>query len=120
MRPAEFKTAHELLGVSTKFLAGRCGVVSTRIWAYEATDRVPDVPEHASEAMRDLLNDRECAVVKLIEHLYDTEADAIPRHTDLEEFYSVVPEMRGWGALAHGLLLAEVQRRVQLPIEWAA
>lgn len=118
MNPAEFKTGHESLGVSTDFLTKRVGVNATTIWKYERTDRGLPVPEHAAEVMRGLLDDFESAVER-------TSAEAVERgwilrHVPVEAFYEAVPELAGWGPLAQGLLLAEVQRRVSLPIEYSS
>lgn len=119
MTPAEFKTAHEALGVSTAFLAERIGVSSGMVWKYESTARTAEVPDHAEDVMRGLLNDWEAASDRLTAEVRDAEDGVIVRSVDLGEFYMRVPELRGWGALAQGLLLADVQRRCQAPIEFS-
>lgn len=120
MTPAEFKTAHESLGLSTAFIAERCGVVVGRIWAYEHPDRKADVPDHAADVMRDLLNDFEASADALEEAVRLTNEGFIPRHVKLSEFEEMLPAMTGWGTLSQGLLLAEVQRRLQTAIEYVA
>lgn len=118
MTPAEFKTSHECLGLSTEFIASKVGVTVGRIWAYEHPSRTADVPDRAAEAMRDLLNDFECAAERLASD-YREQGEVIQRKVNLQEFYADVPELDGWPALSQGMLLAEVQRRTQLPIVFA-
>lgn len=118
MTPAEFKTAHESLGLSTAFIAERCGVVVGRIWAYENPARKTDVPDHAADVMRDLLNDFEVSADTLEEIVRLTNEGFIPRHVKLSEFEEMLPAMTGWGTLSQGLVLAEVQRRLQTAIEY--
>lgn len=120
MTPAELKTAHEGLGLSTEYIARRIGVTVGRVWAYEHPSRTAAIPDHAAEVMRDLLNDREAAVATITEHLRGEHAEVIQRHASLAAFYAEHPDLNGWGGLAHGLILAEVQRRLQLPIEYVA
>lgn len=118
MTPAELKTAHESLGMSTANLAERMGVSSGRVWVYEAATRTLDVPEHAAAVVLDLLNDREATAEYLADVIADSELGYIPRHRDLAEFERWAPAMRGWGVLAQGMLIADLQRRLQLPVEW--
>jgi transcriptional regulator with XRE-family HTH domain len=120
VNPAEFKTAHESLGLSTAFIAERCGVVVGRIWAYERPDRAADVPEHAAEVMRDLLNDFHASADRLEQVVKASPEGSIPRHVKLAEFEEMLPALTGWGTLSQGLLLAEVQRRLQTSIEYVA
>lgn len=119
MTPAEFKTAHECLGLSTEFIANRVGVTVGRIWAYEHPSRTADVPEKAAQVMLDLLNDFDAAADRL-EAEYREEGEEILRHSDLAKFHAAVPELQGWPALSQGLLLAEVQRRTRLPIAFVS
>lgn len=120
MTPAEFKTAHESLGLSTAFIAERCGVVVGRIWAYEHPERKTDVPDHAAEVMRGLLVDFDASADTLEEAVRVTAEGFIPRHVKLSEFEEMLPAMTGWGTLSQGLLLAEVQRRLRTSIEYVA
>lgn len=121
MTPAEFKTAHESLGLSTAFIAERCGVVVGRIWAYEHPERTAPVPEHAAAVMRDLLVDFDASAEQLHGIVVSGEYEVIPRHVNLSAFETMLPAMTGWGTLSQGLLLAEVQRRLlQTSIEYVA
>ena len=116
MTPADYKTAHEALGLTTAFLAERTGVVVGRIWAYEHHDRTRMVPPPASKVMRELMACWDAAADRLAREARPGEF--IPRQTTPEAFYAAVPELDGWPMEAQGPLLAEVQRRVQLPIEY--
>lgn len=119
MTPAEFKTAHEALGLSAEFLSDRLGIHVNRIWAYEHHERRAPVPDHAAEAMRDLLNDFECAVERIASESEGPEVESLPRYVKLERFHAAVPELAGWPLLSQSLLLAEVQRRLpSLPVEY--
>lgn len=118
MTPAEFKTSHECLGVSTEFIARAVGVSVGRIWAYEHPDRTADVPEHAASVMLELLTDFEASAVRMVEEIVRAGEGFVPRHVDLSAFEELVPAMRGWGQLAQGHLIAEVQRRLQVPVEY--
>lgn len=120
MTPAEFKTAHEALGLTTEYIAKRIGVSVGRVWAYEHPARTAPVPEHAAEVMRDLVIDAERAVESVILRMQGSGTDVIERHIDPAQFFGHHPGLTGWGGLAQGLILAEVQRRVQLPIEFVA
>lgn len=118
MTPAEFKTAHESLGVSTAFLSERIGVVATRIWAYESPGRTIPVPKRASDVMRDLLVDFDAAANEIEEAVRITNEGFIPRHVELAAFELWLPMLAGWGRLSQGLVIAEVQRRLQVSIEY--
>lgn len=120
MTPAEYKTAHEALGLTAAYIAQRCGVSVGRIWAYEHHTRTAPVPDHAAEVMRDLGRDADDAIDALILRIEASGAEVIERHVDLERFYALHPSLTGWGNLGQGLLLAEVQRRLQLPIEYVS
>lgn len=112
MNAAELRTAHDALGVSTEFLAERIGCSSQMVWRYESPKRAADIPERVAEVVRDLLNDQECAIERITEEVMRDGGD-IPRYTELAAFYDAVPEMDGWGANAQGLLIVEVQRRLE-------
>lgn len=116
MTPAEFKTAHDALGLSGEFIAGRIGVHPNMVGRYEHPDRKGEVLEGPTRVMRELLAAWESSVDTLA-----AQAKArghIVRRIEIEEFYRDAPEMYGWGATAQGLVLAEVQRRLQLSIEY--
>lgn len=118
MTPAEFKTAHEALGVSTAFLADRIGVSSGRIWEYESPNRRKPVPDHAAEIMRELVNTFDTAAERLAAEVKLGGSEFVPRYADLERFEAAVPELAGWGALTQGLLVAQVQRDLRVPVEY--
>jgi hypothetical protein len=117
MSPATFKTAHESLGITTETLAGLLGVGASRIWDYEDKARRIDVPEHAADTMRDLVNTFDEAADAMAKHA--TKARAIGRHTSLQAFYEAYPHLEGWGAGAQAQLIIEVQRRTKLPVNWS-
>jgi transcriptional regulator with XRE-family HTH domain len=110
--PAELRTAHDALGVSTEFLAERLGISSQQVWRYENPKRTADIPERVAEVVRDLLNDQECAVERITSELAASD-DPIPRYVSMDDFDMAVPELRGWGPNAQGLLIVEVQRRLE-------
>lgn len=113
---AELKVAHESLGVSTAFLAERTGKSSRMIWHYERRGGV--VPDDVARVVIDLVNTRDETVESIISWLVAYDADVIER-TSLEQFEHDRPAMAGWGEQAYGLVLAEVQRRLRLPIDWS-
>lgn len=121
MTPAELRTAWDALGVSAQFVAERAGVGVSLVWRHAAVDRgeLP-VTDRIGDAVRDMLNDWDAAADRLTTELRDTDADSISRHVELDAFYAYAPELRGWGVKAQGLLLAEIQRRLQLPIEYVS
>lgn len=116
MNPAEFKTAHEALGLSTDFIAKRVGVHSQMIWRYESPDRATDVPPRAERVMRELLAQFDAAADRVAGECEGSRT--IPRYPNLDDFYAAVPELTGWGMAAQGMLIAEVQRRLALPIAY--
>ncbi len=112
MTPAELRTAHDALGVSTEFLADRLGISSQQVWRYEHPGRTADVPDRVAEVIRDLLNDQDVAAERITEELAQSD-EPIPRYVSMDDFDMAVPEMAGWGPNAQGLLIAEVQRRLE-------
>lgn len=117
MTPAELRTAHDSLGVSSPFLAKRAGVHVNMLWRYESPERTTSVSAAVEDAVRDMLNDREAAVERIVQ---EAEGWAyLPRFADDAAADREVPELAGWGATAHGLLYAEVQARTGLEIRWA-
>lgn len=118
MTPAEFRTYHDALGVSADFVASEIGVHINMIGRYESPTRRLPVPDQAADVMRHLVTSWDAAADRLAAQCRRPGVDVIPRHVELETFYERVPELRGWGVVAQGLLLAEVQRRVQLGIEY--
>lgn len=118
MNPAELKTHHQALGVSTEFLAERIGCHVNLIWRWEHPSRTIPIAPHAEAAVRQLLNDREAALERLTVELRDW--GSLPRYADLADFDAAVPEMAGWGDAAQGLMLAELQARLQAPIEYVS
>ncbi len=116
MTPAELKVAHESLGVSTAFLAERTGKSSRMIWHYERPGGV--VPDDVAGVVIDLVNTRDEVADRLVQGIAFMQGDVIVRE-QLERFEAANPEMAGWGQTAYGLLLAEVQRRMRLGIDWS-
>ena len=114
MSPADLRTAHDALGVSTDFLADRLGISAQQVWRYENPKREADVPERVAEVVRDLLNDFDCAVERIAEDVAASD-DAIPRYVSMDDFDMAVPEMRGWGPSSQGQLIVAVQARLALP-----
>lgn len=115
MSPADLRTAHDALGVSTEFLADRLGISSQQVWRYESPKRAADIPERVAEVIRDLLNDQECAAERIAAELAGSDDEPIPRYLSMDDFDMAVPEMCGWGPDAQGLLIVEVQRRLERP-----
>jgi len=118
MTPAEFRVAHIALGVSAPFLAKRLGVYTSRVWQYATPDRNIDVPEHIAHSMRELQADFDAAVDDLTARALAEDLDALPLYRTADEFDAAVPMLAGWGLNTQGLVVAEVQRRLQLPVEW--
>lgn len=112
MTPAELRTAHDALGVSTDFLADRLGISAQQVWRYESPKRKADIPERVAEVIRDLLNDQECAIERIASELAESD-EPIPRYVSMDDFDMAVPEMAGWGPNAQGLLIVEVQRLLE-------
>lgn len=117
MSAAEFRTAHDALGVSAAFLADRMGIHEQNVWRYEATDRVLPVPEHASATMRQLVTEFEHVAQEIAKT--SRKGGVIERHTDLTEFESTWPTMAGWGPRAQGLVISRASEIAQLGVEYA-
>jgi len=120
MTPADFKTAHEYLGLTTDYLAKRIGVSIGRIWAYEHPERTAHVPDHAAAVIDDLLLARQHAAQKLASWCIMAGYAAIPRYRDQIELEQLVDGIDGWGPLAQGLIIADAQHITGLPVEWVA
>lgn len=119
MTPGELRTAHDALGVSAEFIAAKVGCHVNMIWRYEAPQRAGDVPDHVAEAVRDMLNDFECAAERIAAEVEASEDGAIPRMWTEEDRDEHAPEIAGYGPAAYGLLIAEVQRRTVRPVEFS-
>ena len=111
MTPAELRTAHDSLGISTELLAERAGYSVQMIWRYESPSRTEPVPERVEEAVRDMLNDFTVATERIAAEVIES-GEAIPRYTSTEAADAAVPELAGWGARSHGLLVAAVLREI--------
>lgn len=120
MSPAELRTAHDALGVSTELIAERIGCHVNMIWRYEHPDRQRPVPLKVEEAVRDMLNDFDVAAERIAAEVEVRGEGFVPRYTSAAVFDQAVPELAGWGERSQGLLVAEVQRRLQLPVEYVA
>ena len=118
MTPAELRTAHDALGVSTELIAARVDCHVNMIWRYESPARTAPIPEHVADAMRDLLTDFDLAAERLAIEVRASESGVIPRYADLAAFYAAVPSMDGWGERSQGLLVSEVQRRIQATVDY--
>lgn len=118
MSPAEMKTLHEGLGVSTAFLADRIGISQGRVWEYESPTRAIPVPEHAAEVVWGLAEDFRAAAARLAAEVKLGGSRAVPRYVALEDFEEQFPALTGWGALTQGLLVAEVHRTTGAPVEY--
>lgn len=118
MSPAELRTAHDSLGVSAEFIAARVGCHVNMIWRYENPNRKADVPDHVADAVRDMLNDFECAAERIAAEVEDDADGSIPRMVTEEDREEHAPEVKGYGLATYGLLIAEVQRRTVRPVEF--
>jgi transcriptional regulator with XRE-family HTH domain len=119
---AEIRTQRHALGISARTLAERSGVHLQTIWQVDRGQLA--VPERVSDALASMANDWEAASDRLTAEMRSQEEGAIPRYRTIEEFESAVPELAGWSTErgkgdVQSLLLADVQRRTRLPIEWA-
>ena len=119
MTPPDLRTAHDALGVSAETIAAIVGCHVNMIWRYESPSRTADVPDHVADAVRDMLNDFECAAERIAAEVAESEDGTIPRATTAQGRDDHAPEIAGWGAAAYGLLIAEVQRRTVRPVEFA-
>lgn len=118
MSPAELRTARDSLGISAEFLAERIGVHINSVWRYEHPNRQADIPEHAAEVVRDMLNDFDCAAERVAAEVEADPDGSIPRMVTTEDQEEHTPELKAWGPNAYGHLIAEVQRRTVRPVEY--
>lgn len=123
MTAAEAKTALDALGITHDMLAQAAGISPARLYALVHPNRTLPVPDGLAAAVREHQVAFDTAADRMAtEYLSDPEAEALERHTAVDEFWEAVPELRGWPFQSQGLLLAEVQRRLDAPvrIEWAS
>lgn len=118
MTPAELRTAHDAIGVSTEFIAAAIGCHVNMIWRYESPKRGQAVPDKVAEVVRDLVTEFDAAADRLVELAKASEDGALPRFAEIEDFYAAIPSMDGWGERTQGLLVAEAQRRHLTAIEY--
>lgn len=117
LSPAEYKTLHEALGVSTRLLAERTGVGSGRIWAYESTTRSIPVPDHAAAVILQMRAEFDEVAARMAS--MSTRSGVIERLVNSDEFEERYPSMAGWGPLSQGLVVAAAQQLAQTGIEYA-
>lgn len=112
------RTARDSTGASLELVAQRAGFHLNMAGRYEHPSRTAPVPDHVAEVMRDILNDFDVTADDWAEMVRGSEDGVIPRYTSLEAFYEAAPALRGWGERAQGQLVAEVQRRLQAPVDY--
>lgn len=116
---AEFKTRREALGLTPKFLGERIGCHENIIWRTESPLRPGSkVSERAGAELASLALDWDMAAERLA--VAAREVGFIERGEGAAGFVALVPELATWPERSHGLLLAEVQRRTNLPIKYGS
>lgn len=116
MTPAEAKTTRERLGVTTEFIADRIGVTKGRVWEYESPTRRRPLPDHAAAVIDGLAATFDRAVEDAARKV--PKSGVIPRHASIEAFEAWCPALAGWGAGAQSALVAAVQQKLQMPVEF--
>lgn len=116
---AELKTIREYLSVSTEWLAKQMGISMQGLWKYERASRETPVPEHVAAVLRELLNDRACAIERAtLEYANPHGPMELPRFVDGDEWRAAFPEFAGWPDSAQGSFLGELLTRAGARIEF--
>lgn len=116
MTPAEYRAAIAALGTSAEVVAAYAGVHQNSVLRWSHMSRELDVPARAADAMWQMLEAREEAVLDLM-HEADPKGH-VPWHTDLDAFYAACPSVDGWGIGTQAQVILEVQRRLVMPVEY--
>jgi hypothetical protein len=122
MRPAEYRTKIEALGLERQFVAVLTGVTVSRIYTYQREGRVRDVPPVAAGVLADLEREFDLAAERIARDAESPEVEHLLRYPDEAAFHEAVPELDGWPLGVQPFLLAEVQRRLgdRIGIEYAS
>jgi len=119
MTPAEYRTLRDAIGAPAELVAEVTGKHVNSVWRWEHPTRTLPVPEDAERALREMAAAYEQAVTDLAAHVTDSDAGVIPRHVSLRAFYEVCPSVKGWGPGVQGSVVAEVQSRLAMPVEYS-
>lgn len=120
---ADVKTALEALGLTHDWLALAAGISPARLYVLVNPDRTDWVPESLATAVREAQVAFDAAADRLAtEYLDNPEREYLLRWRAVDQFWAATPELVGWPFQSQGLLLAEVQRRIDtaVRIEWNA
>lgn len=116
MGAAAFRTHLDALALPADWIGKLIGVTEGRIWKYSRRERELAVPEPAARAVRDLMVQRESAVVACRDEVLAQ--GYVPRFIDPAKWWAWRPELDGWPAGAQGLFVAEVMARYQVDAVW--
>lgn len=114
---AEFKTRREALGLTPDFIAKRLGCHANIIWRIESPTRPGTKVSPEAAALLDRLAGEFDMTAESMAMSADA-AGVIARVGARDALAQTVPDMAEWPERSYGLLIAEVQRRTNLPIEY--
>jgi len=120
MTAAEYRTLRDSIGAPAELVAEVTGKHVNSVWRWEHPTRTLPVPEDAERALREMAAAYEQAVTDLVEHTEASGLGVIPRHVQLRAFYKVCPSVKGWGPGVQGAVVAEVQSRLAMPVEYVS
>lgn len=121
MRPAEFRTRLDALGVSRDFVADRAGITRLVVFRNQDEGRKRDVNPRLVEVLLDLEREFGAAVAAIALDAEGADLQVLPRYATEAEWNHAVPELPGWPFSVQPHLLAAVQRRLggRVTIEYA-
>lgn len=114
---AEFKTRREALGLTPDFIAKRLGCHANIIWRIESPTRPGSKVSPEAAALLDQL----AADFDMTAEAIAMNAQAggvILRTGGRDALARTTPDMADWPERSYGLLIAEAQRRTNLPIDY--
>lgn len=121
MRPAEFRTRLDALGIDRPFFAERAGVARTVVFRNQDEGRKRDVNPRLVEVLLDLEREFGTAVAAMALDAEGADLKVLPRYATEAEWNHAVPELDGWPFSTQPHLLSAVQRRLggRVTIEYA-
>lgn len=121
MRPAEFRTRLDALGVSRDFVAERAGVTRLVVFRNQDENRKRDVNPRLVDVLLELEREFGAAVAAIALDAEGADLKTLPRYATADEWAHATPELPGWPFSAQAALLTAVQRRIggRVTIEYA-
>jgi hypothetical protein len=127
LRPAEFKTARESMGLPLWFMAEKLGVSPQRVTDFELPRRKTDIAAVHEDTVREL--ERTFALEVQRTAKLAQKAGTITRYATEAEYWKAHPKLEGWPMSSQGPLLSAVSDALEgagvpagaqrVTIEWA-